>query len=571
VYFDPKFSDSPPKNSSPKSPKKPTLRITRGPRNGILTAFCPKHDVLNNWMRNYPGFLWDPDTKSRTIPLEFKEVLIEHARKFGFDVVDESPAEFVPPTEPTVDLFPWQREAFAKARRDGVLLTQFDTGCGKSISALALAKSMEGVAITVAPKSVCSVWPGEYEKFFQHADTDVQVLWSGKDEPRGGASLYVVSYHMLAKFLPKLKEIPQVQTLIFDELDSVKNGRTGIGEACVSLSLAFPYALKLGLTATPVANQVDDIWHQLHVLSPSRFSTYMKFVTTYCDYSEGTYGGIEIHGVNPQREEELKWRISAQSIRKTKAEVAHLLPPVSTAVLWSQAENLGAEVSLKGISEVTPSLLASHGYLLKNAKVGLTIERIQDLLSGVPFDQAFKICVLTHLRETAEEIASALKEIYPHDRDNILCVTGEIPAKKRMELVKSLAREHRGILVGTLHSIGVGVDLTAFGERVIFAELYWSPRKMIQALGRFVRLNRRDVNVMIEFLGLRGTVDELIAMVLEKKISEALKIGGVGADGEKLSETLSGDGGDEESFLEEMREQLSYTRRASEDEYNLGF
>jgi hypothetical protein len=50
-----------------------------------------------------------------------------------------------------------------------------------------------------------------------------------------------------------------------------------------------------------------------------------------------------------------------------------------------------------------------------------------------------------------------------------------------------------------------------------------------------------------------------------------LKIGGVGADGEKLSETLSGDGGDEESFLEEMREQLSYTRRASEDEYNLGF
>jgi hypothetical protein len=67
-----------------------------------------------------------------------------------------------------------------------------------------------------------------------------------------------------------------------------------------------------------------------------------------------------------------------------------------------------------------------------------------------------------------------------------------------------------------MHSIGIGIDLT-FCQTALFAELYYRPETIIQALGRFSRLSGKvptSCVIMIE----KNTNDEIIGMKLGEKI-----------------------------------------------------
>jgi hypothetical protein len=249
-------------------------------------------------------------------------------------------------------------------------------------------------------------------------------------------------------------------------------------------------------------------------------------------------------------------------IRKTKAEVAHLLPAIMVNIDWrrdAETPTTTNDFSVEGM----------HAFATQVAptKVRLAADiALEQLRQGTT-----RLVVATHLIDSAEQIAGriawGLRET-GQDDSRVYCVTGNVPTKKRAEILREACTRDDAILVATMHSVGVGIDDLKRFKTVLIAELYWSPMVMIQLLGRFCRLGSGDSPVNVRMLALRGTVDEAIALALETKINAALKLNGVGQDGEILRNGFDCDN-DEEDFLAMVRQQVSTT--VGTDEYNIPF
>jgi len=93
------------------------------------------------------------------------------------------------------------------------------------------------------------------------------------------------------------------------------------------------------------------------------------------------------------------------------------------------------------------------------------------------------------------------------------------------------------VLVATFHSIGIGIDLTAFSP-AIFAELHWSCGKITQAMGRFSRLSGAQPS-LIELLAIQGTLDESIASALLSRIADINRVIKAGQSEDGLENALS--------------------------------
>jgi superfamily II DNA or RNA helicase len=546
------------------------LKISPGFYSGQSKLEFPyaRVDPFRDFIKQYAGCLWNPEHKCWTVPNELLDPIRDAAVKLEFEVDDAELRGNLSPWivdgeqyELSEDLKPWQREGILRALVERTLLVNFDTGLGKSRTALEVYKHVGGKWLVVCPASVRGTWLAQCDRWLGSLYS-YDVMWTYADMPHN-VELSIVSYEWLGKNGAYGNFRNVFSGLIFDEIHYLKNSRSNRGESALTLSQMNPHAIKLGLTATLVANELQDLWHQLHVLSPGRFSSFMRFAKDYLDFTEGTYGGIEITGLKPEREEELKWRLSKIMIRKTKDEVRDLLPPLSVSINWHYEKKASKEeINAK---DFTSSALNAHVEAIAPMKVKLTVDRILEYMED---KSEFKICVLTHLISTAESIGALLKsKLKEKDEDIVEVVHGEIVNRKRDMIISRAVNSPKSILIATMHSVGTGKDELKVYKDIIFAELYWSPQVLIQTLGRFVRMGSSGDPVNVEMLGLRGTTDEALALALERKVSDALKVGGLGSDGELMKNSFANEDGDEESFLEMLREQLS--TQVEGDEYGI--
>ena len=74
-------------------------------------------------------------------------------------------------------------------------------------------------------------------------------------------------------------------TVIFDEIQAVKNVTTFTHHACQSLNADF----QIGLTGTPVENAISDLWAIVDTLAPGFFGTLKDFVRRYGSATEEKY------------------------------------------------------------------------------------------------------------------------------------------------------------------------------------------------------------------------------------------------------------------------------------------
>ena len=86
--------------------------------------------------------------------------------------------------------------------------------------------------------------------------------------------------------------------------------------------------MALGLSGTPIDNRLDDLPGQVHAIWPNRFGSWWSFTERYYNCTPGEYGGKHLGDLLEENLAELQDRIDAVSMRVTKEEVAHLLPPL---------------------------------------------------------------------------------------------------------------------------------------------------------------------------------------------------------------------------------------------------
>jgi SNF2 family DNA or RNA helicase len=162
---------------------------------------------------------------------------------------------------------------------------------------------------------------------------------------------------------------------------------------------------------------------------------------------------------------------------------------------------------------------------------------------------------MTYFRSTARAITEALRK----KGHNVFEVSGALDPHKRNEEIKKAIAAESAVLVATMKSTGIGIDLTKFTQ-AIFAELYYSPEVMEQALGRFSRMSGTlPSNVML--LVMEQTLDERIASRLHDKL-EAINLAiKAGATSEQLCSSL----GSQENYLNNI---LAKVDVVTHDEYD---
>jgi superfamily II DNA or RNA helicase len=264
-----------------------------------------------------------------------------------------------------------------------------------------------------------------------------------------------------------------------------------------------------GCTATPIPNRPDGAWNLFDLIWPRRFGAgYGKkvaygFVERYMEREYNAYGSRPV-SLREEHAEELRRRLTWMMSRTTRTEVAHLLPSRQLLPLTL----LPTDDVDSAVLEWTTNALAETTHVV----------------------------VLTHRRKRAKHLAQLLGGA--NTETPLVHIDGATPATQRGERLDWLKAQPRGILVSTMHAVARSISLS-WAARGLIAELYWSPERLVQVVGRFARLDGTEGAVIHVMCG-GGTVQERIAVSVSDKLWDMKALIPEGETEQGLSSALSG-------------------------------
>ena len=173
----------------------------------------------------------------------------------------------------------------------------FEMGCGKTLTAIAVAGTAYQLGkirkvLIVAPTSVCSVWPKEFDEYadFKY---NVQVLLGDKQKrlaalrsldafPFRALLVAVINYESVWRDgLIEAFEAWAPDMIIADESQRIKDGQSRQSKGMHRLGDIAKY--KLILSGTPIQNNAADLYSQYRFLDPSVFGqSFYAFRARYC-------------------------------------------------------------------------------------------------------------------------------------------------------------------------------------------------------------------------------------------------------------------------------------------------
>jgi len=474
---------------------------------------------------------------------------------------------------------PYQRAGITKAVGYGDQVFWWTTGSGKTAGACAWAVASGWPVLTLCPPSVRSQWATEVRRF---TTCEPFVLYPVAERKAGDMTLadYLVACRGLKGVRPQkrpwlimghnglrdledeLEEFIAVAgffSLICDEVHRFKDfrrkkmisraeGDTYEDRPTIAARLgrlAPRAARRLGLTATLIPDRLRDVWAQIDVCRPGYFgkSFWSAFAKRYCAAYEGTHGWITDGESNL---DELRVKLEPVVHRVTKAELAVHLPPLRREIRWLDRRDLmgprgkfGAEVraakaavksAARGArggtgtedndNEATQVFLASRLGELGLRKSPVAAERIREALGA-----GLKVLCFTAERVHAEVIAKLVGDVTYKDPDGadagvpvpIWCAHGEVTPRAR-ETIREDYMAVRGpaAIIGTGEAWGESHNLQDT-DLMLVVTTPWTWRQIAQWEGRPDRLGR-ERPLLIEFLGVEGTIEEVVLHKIMKKL-----------------------------------------------------
>jgi SNF2 family DNA or RNA helicase len=99
----------------------------------------------------------------------------------------------------------------------------------------------------------------------------------------------------------------------------------------------------------------------------------------------------------------------------------------------------------------------------------------------------------------------------------ILQLTGAQDGQERFDIQEKFANSKRAFLVASTLASGEGINLQTCGDAILH-ERQWNPQNEDQAApGRFRRIGATHKTVNVTFMTAAGTVDEILAGIVERK------------------------------------------------------
>lgn len=433
-----------------------------------------------------------------------------------------------------IDEYPHQLSAVLTAlrRMRGRALLADEVGLGKTIEAGIILKEllMRGLArkvLILVPASLTLQWQQEMETKFNEEFT---VAGNG-DDWEGDRIIASID---LAKRPDHAAEIAAQawDLLIVDEAHRLRNR--------ASQAWKFVNAIKrkyiLLLTATPVHNELSELYSLVTLLKPGLLKTYRAFRERYIDSGDP---------LKPRNWAELKGLLSEVMIRNRRASVSVKFPPRTAYTyevkLSDEERRLYDAVSALGWSQRNSATdLLALGLLQREvcssaAAVSATLRR----LSEQP-EQRWPVSELASLAASAKTASKvdAVCRIVEKAQDKVIVFTefiesqrliteglrargvqvvefkGSMTAAEKNRAVQEFQADAQ-VLVST-ESGGEGRNLQ-FCNVMINYDLPWNPMLIEQRIGRIHRLGQTR-EVFVFNLAAKGTIESYILDLLTNKI-----------------------------------------------------
>lgn len=444
--------------------------------------------------------------------------------------------------------FPHQLRGTTFLVNGGVLLAD-DQGLGKTFQMLRafIEFNPAGIGVVTCPSAVQGVWEAESEMEglvpFLLTSTTLKKL----DAAFGTYDIIVVSIDLVARN-PKVHaaiKAMEPSVLMVDECHYVKE----LSAKRTQAILAGPNALAKGCervwltSGTPAPNHVGELYPMIISTEPTRIGEMSRdaFEMAYCSWKIVQRPGRNgqkirqkvISGTNMMTVNTLRGDLSNINpatgepwwIRRKKETVLKDLPPKLKRVV---------PMVVKDLKPITELLDSEEGQALLNAiqtgdfefedsedhhvsrlrrlialtKVDATADYVQNLIDA----GEDKLLVWGWHTKALHALSEAL-------RVPSVVMDGSVSKANRDAFVKRF-QTGPGPLVGILQikAMGTGITLTA-ANRAVFMEAAFTPGDNAQAEDRIHRIGQ-DRGVLIDYLCIRGSIDEAVMAVIERKTTE---------------------------------------------------
>jgi SNF2 family DNA or RNA helicase len=447
-----------------------------------------------------------------------------------------------------VDHYDHQLDTARRALRDmrGRALLADEVGLGKTIEAGIIMKELieRGLAQTIlvlTPASLTEQWREELENKFREPFTilDAAADWRGVAGATAGRWIVSLDTAKQTNRAAVLLE-RDYDLLIVDEAHKLKN-RSTVAWRFVN-QIRKRYVLML--TATPVQNDLTELYSLVTILSPGHLGTVRGFRRQYFDQRDGR---------QPRNAPALRRLLNDVMIRNQRSKVTVRLPPRRAAVyhlnlsepeleLYRQVtqyirEEFQQEAGSKHLRlvlltlqrelcsspqavvgtleklvsdaqypEATRRRLTAFLALAQTIGESRKLNAVREILDRFPG----KFLIFTEYRHTLEQIVSQLRAW------NIAAAPfhGGMNVFQKEDAVRAFEKETR-VLVST-ESGAEGRNLQ-FCHQLINYDLPWNPMRVEQRIGRLHRLGQKH-EVSIFNLSSNETVESHILDLLAYKI-----------------------------------------------------
>ncbi len=428
----------------------------------------------------------------------------------------------------------------------GRALLADEVGMGKTIEACMVLKEyilrrMVKNALILAPTPLVSQWQEELRaKFHLEFKSTDDPDFRGMDS-RFWQEQYIVASINTAKSKRNFEAVTgrEWDMVIIDEAHHLKNRNTLNWKLANTLRKRF----LLLLTATPVENNLMELYNLITLLKPGQLKTVSSFKEEFMTRGDPT---------DPKNRQQLKGLLDQVMIRNTRAVANIHIPPRFAETV--RVKPTDADARLYGmVTGLVQGMNASNGHrsrmMLKHILAGAgsspaAVERsLADLLTKQSFSVPHqgrvreiqrlaasiqdtgknrmllklirsvreKVIVFVKYRATLDHLSETLrKNSIEHSLFH-----GQLPnAKKDQEIEKFKEGNH---VLLTTELGGEGRNLQ-FCHRMINYDLPWNPMRIEQRIGRIHRIGQEH-EVLIYNLCAAGTIEDYILEILDRKIN----------------------------------------------------
>lgn len=461
-----------------------------------------------------------------------------------------------PNTVPPIrDLAEHQARALRWMEFDNHGILTMGTGTGKTrtmLEYLAVSNS-DQPSLIVCPNSVRHEWVAEARKW--KIPLNVQIVEGSAAARRkiladSTVDVFVIGYAMVSKHsslsgygsikLKKAekepKELNEMEffSVILDEAHTIRNPKNISTRAC--WSVANQAQNRFALTATPIGNDLAEVWALLRFVRPDIWTSRTKFIELFCDADEDWYGNLTIRGIK-RGSEELFDQVIRPSTFGAKSDEVNELPGIIrhirrvslTPAQRKQYDALDKGNMLEHKDKVLPVVdpivkqtrlrqIAQGGIVITDGdevliadKGNVKVQEALAILDVIPPDE--QVVVFSDSKQLLIHVESAVSKT---DGLQPLLLTGDQSAEEQRENIAAFDQGLARVLLCTLATASTGLNLQV-ARHAVFLMRDYSAINSIQAEGRIRRPGSKHETVHYWDVVTQGTIDEEPQKAIQRK------------------------------------------------------